>query len=87
MDVTDECSDIYIQLFQNLIGILPWTCELGQIDIDYEIYVLTEYLAQPRTGHLVQAFHIFKYLDQHINNELAFDLEYHIVTYTALVQA
>ena len=60
MDVTDECYDIQIQLFHNLIGIMRWTVELGRIDISYEIYVLSRYLAQPWTGHLVQALYIFK---------------------------
>ena len=53
MDVTDECSDSQIQLFQNLIGIMRWTVKLGRIDIAYEISVICRYLAQPRTSHLV----------------------------------
>ena len=44
------------------------------------------YLVQPRTGHLVQALHVFKYLDVHSKNELAFDLAYHDVEDPALVQ-
>ena len=46
--------------FQNIIRILKWTVALGRIDIAYEIYVLSRYFSQPRTGHLVQALHIFK---------------------------
>ena len=87
MDVQDECSDIQIKLFHNLIVILQWTVELGRIDIAYEISMLYRYLAQPRTGHLVQALHIFKYLDQHKKNELSFDLAYHNIKDLALVQA
>ena len=48
--------------------------------------MLTRYLEKPRTGHLVQALHILKYLDQHKKNELAFDPEYHNVKDPALVQ-
>ena len=46
IDVKDECSNSQIQFFQNIIGILRWTVELGRIDIDYEISVLSRYLAQ-----------------------------------------
>ena len=87
MDVSELCSDSQIQFFQNLIGILRWTVELGRIDIAYELSVLSRYLAQPRTGHLVQALHIFKYLDLHRKNELAFDPAYHDVEDPALVKA
>ena len=76
-----------IQFFHNLIRILRWTVELVLIDIAYEIYVLFRYLTQPRTGNLVQSLHIFKYLDQHNNNELALDPAYHNVEDPALVQA
>ena len=79
MDVTDECSDSQIKFFQNLIGILRWIVKLGQIDIAYEISVLSCYLAQPMTVHLITALHIFKYLDQHKKNELNFDPVYHNV--------
>ena len=49
--------------------------------------MLSRYFAQPRTSHSVQELHIFKYLDKHKNNELAFDPEYHNVEDSALVQA
>jgi hypothetical protein len=87
MDVSDYCSDSQTQFFQNLIGILRWTVELGRIDIAYEVSVLSRYLAQPRTGHFVQALHIFKYLDLHKANDLAFDPAYHDVEDPELVKA
>lgn len=68
-----------ITFFQNLIGILRWIVELGRIDIGYEVSVLSLYLAHPRTGHLVQALHMFKYLEIHNQNELALDPAYHDV--------
>ena len=46
-----------------MIGILRWVIELGRIDITYEISVMSWYLVQPSTGHLVQVVHMFKYLD------------------------
>ena len=50
-------------------------------------YMIYRHLAQPRTGHLVQALHVFKYLDQHKKNELAFELTYHNVEDPELFQA
>ena len=50
--------------------------ELGRIDIAYEISCLSSYLDSPRTGHLVQALHAFKYLELHYKNDLAFDPMY-----------
>ena len=49
--------------------------------------MLSRYLEQPRTDHLVQALHNFKYIDQHKNNVLAFDPAYHNVDDPELVQA
>jgi hypothetical protein len=72
LDTSEECTDEQITLFQNLIGILRWAVELGRIDIGYEVSVLSRYLVSPRTGHLLQAIHTFKFLDIHKDNELAF---------------
>jgi hypothetical protein len=86
LDTSDECNDIQITFYQNLIGILRWIVELGRIDIAYEVSILSRYLAQPRTGHLVQALHTFKYLEIHHKNELAFDPAYHDVADPALIE-
>ena len=47
--------------------------KLGRIDIAFEVSTLSKHLAFPRTGYIYQALHIFKYLEVHINNRLAFD--------------
>ena len=62
--------------YQNLIGVLRWIVELGRIDINYEVAVLSQYLVNPRRGHLIQAIHIFKYLDIHKQSFLRFDPTY-----------
>ena len=49
--------------------------------------MLSRYLEQPSTVHLVQSLHILKYIDQHNNNKLAFDLAYHNVENPDLIQA
>ena len=46
---------------------------MGRINIAYKVSLLSKFLAQPRTGHIYQALHIFKYLETHINNDLSFD--------------
>ena len=73
LDTSSECNDKQVTLYQNMIGILRWVVELGRIDIAYEVSVLSRYLIQPRVGHLTQALHIFKYLDIHKENDLAFN--------------
>ena len=73
LDTSTFCNEEQSTLFMNLIGVLRWIIELGRIDIAYEVSCLSRYLASPHTGHLLQAIHIFKYLDKHHENILAFD--------------
>ena len=73
LDTSHACTEDQMTYYQNLIGVLRWIVELGRIDIAYEVSCLSRYLASPRTGHLVQALHIFKYLDIHSQNTLVFN--------------
>jgi hypothetical protein len=41
--------------YQQLIGTLQWSVELGQIDIHLHVALSAQYLAAPCTGHLDQA--------------------------------
>ena len=50
--------------------------ELGRIDIGFEVSVLLQHMAFPRVGHLIQALHVFKYLDTHKENMINFDPTY-----------
>ena len=76
LDTSLECNDVQGTYYQNLIGVLRWVVELGRIDINYEVSVLSQYLCNPRTGHLAQALHVFKYLDIHKENFICFDPTY-----------
>ena len=76
LDTSLECSEDQTQYFQSLIGILRWIIELGKIDICFEVSALSHYCCNPRVGYLTQAFHIFKYLDIHKENFIAFDPTY-----------
>ena len=80
LDVSIECSEAQTSFYQSVIGVLRWIIELGRRDICYEVSALSRYLASPRTGHLAQALHIFKYLEIHNSNDLAFDPLYHTIT-------
>ena len=59
--------------YQNLIGVLRWAVELGRIDIHVSVSLLSQYLAQPREGHLDQAFRIFGWLKKHSRSRVVFD--------------
>ena len=38
--------------YQNLVGIVRWSVEIGSINIQFEITYLSRYLIQPRMDHL-----------------------------------
>ena len=51
LDGTCELDDMTYTFYLNFIGILPWTVELGQIDIAYATAMLSQYSTNPRGGH------------------------------------
>ena len=59
--------------FQSLIGVLRWIVELGRVDINCEVSMLSSCMALPRYGHLEQIYHIFAYLKRHHNTETIYD--------------
>jgi hypothetical protein len=73
LDVSAFLDADYTRWYQQLIGILRWAVELGRIDIHMAVALLAQYLAQPRQGHLQQAFHIFAYLKAHARSRVVFD--------------
>ena len=76
LDMSPLCDDLKTNYYQNLIGVLRWAVELGRIDIHCPVALLSQYLAQPRLGHLDQALHIFAYLKQHQRSTIVFDDRY-----------
>jgi hypothetical protein len=63
-----------ISCFLQLIGILRWAVELGQIDIAVEMAIMSQYSASPRVGHIEAVYHIFVYLASHpFGNKIVFD--------------
>ena len=75
-----EWNEGQVSFYRNIIGVLIWTIKLGRVDISFEVSPLSIYLAFSRTGHLIQDLHIFKYLEKHNINNLAFGPCYQRVT-------
>ena len=73
LDSTEFCDANHTSIFQNLIGILRWLCELGRLDVLHETALLSQYLVAPRLGHLDQALNIFKYMKNNLKKWLLFD--------------
>ena len=59
--------------FQSIIGVLRWMCEIGRIDINTEVSILSSFLAYPREGHLEAACHIMGYLKHKHNSRMFLD--------------
>ena len=62
LDATLFCDNKLTAVYQTMLGVLRWIVELGRIDILHEVSLLSQYLVQPRQGHLSQACNIFRYL-------------------------
>ena len=62
LDTSMQCNYYQVLFNHNIIGVLRWIIELGRIEIEFEVSYLSRYLAFPRTGHMVQALHVFKYV-------------------------
>ena len=68
LDLTEACNDEQYSYYSNLIGVLRWMVKSGRVDIGFEVSLLSQHMAFPRVGHLMQALH--KYLDIHKDNML-----------------
>jgi hypothetical protein len=73
IDISPELSKADASFYQTLIGVLRWIVELGRIDIDVEVLMMSSHLALPQSGHLQELYHIFAYLKAHSNAEMVFD--------------
>jgi hypothetical protein len=73
LDTTPELDADKGSRYLQLIGILRWAIELGRIDINYEVAIMSQYSALPREGHLEAVYHIFLYLSKHEQSRLVFD--------------
>ncbi len=65
IDVSPELGEIKAFHFHSLNGVLRWIVELGKVDLDDEVSVMSSHLAIPREGHLKEIYHIIAYLKSH----------------------
>jgi hypothetical protein len=65
MDVTEELNESDVTYFQELMGVLRWSTEIGRVDILLEVSLLLQYQASPREGHMEEILHIFAFLKKH----------------------
>ena len=68
LDVTPVLKADGLQQYQELIRILRWVVELGQVDILMETSMMSTHLATPRWGHLEQV-HQFLAISRNGQNE------------------
>ena len=80
MDTSEPCNEDQVEFFQSLIGIARLLCELGKLEILTETSLLSNCLANPRTGHLHQALHMFKYLKDHKESKVVFDPRHALIS-------
>ena len=73
VDISEELPEDEASYYHSLIGVLRWIVELGRVDINTEVSMLSSHLALPRRGHLNEVFHIFAHLKKHHNSEMVYD--------------
>ena len=73
LDTSPELGPEGTTRFQQLIGILRWAVELGRVDIYLEVSIMSQYLANPRFGHLEAVYHIFAFLKRYLKLKIVFD--------------
>jgi hypothetical protein len=58
LDVSDPLMPEEASYFQSIIGVLRWMIEIGRVDINIKVSILSSYQAYPREGHLHAAIHL-----------------------------
>ena len=71
--MSPELGEADASYFHSLIGVLRWIVELGRVDLDVEVSMMSLHLALPHEGHLKEIYHIFAYLKAHSNTEMVFN--------------
>ena len=66
LDSTEELVEELTNRYQQLIGVLRWSIELGRIDILKELSCLSQHLCYPREVRLDDFYYIFRYLQKNL---------------------
>ena len=80
-DTSPELPPDEASYFNTIIGVMRWMVEIGRIDINTEVSMLSSFLALPRRGHMDAAMHIVSYLKVKHNSRLALDPTYPSIDY------
>mmetsp|Transcript_8647 Transcript_8647/g.12593 ORF Transcript_8647/g.12593 Transcript_8647/m.12593 type:complete len:946 (-) Transcript_8647:1039-3876(-) len=73
LDFSMELEGYKVNYYQGLVGILRWIVELGRIDLNVPVSLLSRFMMSPREGHLQQCYHMLAYLKQFNRSRLVFD--------------
>ncbi len=73
IDVSSMLGESEASYFHSLVEVLRWIVELGRVDINVEVSMMSSHLSLPRARHLKEIYHIFAYLKVHSNTEMVFD--------------
>jgi hypothetical protein len=68
-----ELKEEHASRFKQIIGILRWAVELGQLDILLEVLMMSQYQAEPREGHMEALYLIVHYLKKNPFRRIVFD--------------
>ena len=68
LDITNELYAYLINRFQQIIGVLRWSIELGRMYIMTEVNFLYQILCSPRERHLNAVYKISRYLQKNLSN-------------------
>ena len=73
MDVSPVLGSDKASYYQSLIGVMRWIIEIGHIDFNIKVSLLSSHSAMPREGLLEAKLHIMGYLKLRHYIRLAFD--------------
>ena len=73
LDSSENLDSDGITFYQELMGMSRWAIEIGRVDINYDVSILSSFQASPNRGHLKQMIHIFSYLCKYPKLKLYFD--------------
>ena len=79
IDLTEELREELANRYQQLIGVLRWSIEIGRIDILIEVSCLSQHMCSPREGHLDAFYRILRYLQKNLGKNpgrMAYDPMY-----------
>jgi hypothetical protein len=72
LDLTPECDQDGIRMYQSMIGALQWAVTLGRFDILAGVATMSSFRVAPRQGHVDRLKRIYGYLKKHPDGAIRF---------------